>query len=632
MLRDTMKTASTPITGLLSFLFGIAFIALIPLLLAGLFTVDSETFNRVLLADLRALLLCAAGGTVVWFIFVRPLQSKSAADSDALDLAEDRFKRLSQQISTVEEALRISEDKYKLVVENAHEAIFVVQNDVLKFSNRRAEQISGYSNDELAKTRFIDLVVPQDRESVLEKGRRFVNGDEQSESFKPRLRTRSGEELWVEINSVKIRWEGRPATLNFARDVTRQQNLESRFLQAQKMEAVGALAAGVAHDFNNLLTVISGNATMVDGELHDSHPSREFVREISSASRSAASLTRQLLAFSRKQVLKPELLDINTLLSDLGRMLERLLGEDIKLLQSQSQDIGLVNVDPGQLEQVVLNLAVNARDAMPRGGELKLETSSVYVDADYVRSHPGFVPGEYVLLSIADTGVGIDQKNQAHVFEPFFTTKEDGKGTGLGLATVYGIVKQSGGYVELNSELDTGTTFDIYLPKAKDANAKETDEAPKRADCEGSETILLVEDAQPVRLIARRALQSRGYTVLEAGGGEEALLLSEQFTGTIHLLLADVVMPGMSGKEVATRLACLRPETKILFMSGYTDDAIVHHGVLDKGMMLLEKPFTPSHLADVVRQVLDADEDELQARRRLKTQEGDSTTPTRKLA
>jgi CheY-like chemotaxis protein len=306
---------------------------------------------------------------------------------------------------------------------------------------------------------------------------------------------------------------------------------------------------------------------------------------------------------------------VNTLIADLSKMLRRLLGENIELLLAPGANVGKVNVDPGQLEQVVMNLAVNARDAMPRGGKLTLETANVVFDDEYVKSHAGSYPGRYVMLALSDTGVGIDKEKQSLVFEPFFTTKEKGKGTGLGLATVYGIVKQSGGYIELYSEPGTGTTFKIYLPETEASGSVNDESVEVNLHTEGSETILLVEDAQPVRLIARKALQSRGYTVLEASGGEEALLLCERFSGPIHLLLTDVVMPGMSGREVADRVLALRPELRVLFMSGYTDDAIVHHGVLDEGVVLIEKPFTPNGLSAKVRELLDEGEGDTRLRK-----------------
>jgi signal transduction histidine kinase len=375
--------------------------------------------------------------------------------------------------------------------------------------------------------------------------------------------------------------------------------------QAQKMDAIGRLAGGVAHDFNNLLTVILGRTDILMHPLKPEDPLRRGIELIQRTARRAADLTRQLLAFSRKQVLEAVVLDLNAVTTDMKDLLGRLIGEDIALVTTPSPDLGRVKADRGQIEQVIMNLAVNARDAMPQGGHLILETENVDLDAEYVRRHVGARPGPHVMLAVSDSGVGIPREIQPHIFEPFFTTKEQGKGTGLGLATVYGIVKQSGGYLEVDSEPGRGTTFRIYLPRV-DATAPAAERSTRPAAADGgTETILLVEDEEGVRELARDILRASGYTVIEARNGAEALLLCERHQGPLDLLLTDVVMPRMSGRELAERLAPLRPDLSVLYMSGYTDDAVIRHGVLGAGTAFLQKPFTPSALISRVRETLD---------------------------
>jgi two-component system, cell cycle sensor histidine kinase and response regulator CckA len=372
------------------------------------------------------------------------------------------------------------------------------------------------------------------------------------------------------------------------------------------MEAVGKLAGGVAHDFNNLLTAISGHSELSLRRLGADDPLRRNVEVIKQASDRAASLTRQLLAFSRKQVLQPKVIDLNDVVVETNKLLRRLIGEDIDLLTVLEPSLGQIKADPGQIGQVLMNLSVNARDAMPRCGKLTIETSNIYIDEEYARRHVSVAPGWYVMLAVSDTGCGMDDATQKRIFEPFFTTKEVGKGTGLGLSTVYGIVKQSGGNVWVYSEVGRGTTFKIYLPRTdktveNPVTNSRHDEAPA-----GTETVLLVEDEEIVRDMTHEILRMSGYHVLESSRGSEALAVCEQHRGPIHLMLTDVVMPQMSGRELAERLMPLRPEMRVLYMSGYTDDAIVHHGVLDEGMAFIEKPFTPNALARKVRESLDA--------------------------
>jgi CheY-like chemotaxis protein len=381
---------------------------------------------------------------------------------------------------------------------------------------------------------------------------------------------------------------------------------EGQLRQAVKMEAVGRLAGGVAHDFNNILTAITGYSELALMNLDPLDPVRHDVKDILAAAERATSLTHQLLAFSRKQVLHPQRLDLNQVVANLDKMLRRIIGEDIDLVTILGPELGAVMADPGQIEQVIMNLVVNARDAMPQGGNLTIETANADLDEAYARKRVQVQPGPYVMLAVSDTGVGLDRDSLDRIFEPFFTTKEAGKGTGLGLATVYGIVKQSGGYVGVYSEVGHGTTFKIYLPRLEEAAGAGPPAAGTAELRRGRETLLLVEDADLLRGLAREVLERAGYMVLEARNGAEALQVHQQHEGPIHLLLTDVVMPGMNGRELAEQLAPLEPEMKVLYMSGYTDDTIVQHGVLEPGVAFLQKPFSPAALTRKVREVLEA--------------------------
>ncbi|MBF8258250.1 MAG: PAS/PAC sensor hybrid histidine kinase [Actinobacteria bacterium] len=383
-----------------------------------------------------------------------------------------------------------------------------------------------------------------------------------------------------------------------------KEKLQAQLLQAMKMEAVGRLAGGVAHDFNNLLTVIIGNVALALMKLTPSDPAKGLLDEANKAAERATRLTQQLLAFSRKQIIEPKVQDINILMVDLNKMLIRLIGENIDLKTIPGEDLWLVKVDAGQFEQILVNLAVNARDAMPDGGKVVIETSNAELDDDYCSRHPYVKPGRFVVVAVSDTGHGMSEEVKEHIFEPFFTTKAKGSGTGFGLATTYGAVKQAGGSIEVYSEVGMGTTFKIYLPRIEGETSKlERDDRPKKL-LGGTETVLLVEDENIVRELAVRVLDELGYRVLQAGNGDTAIALAMKYGERIDLLLTDVVMPGMSGREVANRLTQIHPETRVLFTSGYTDDAIVHHGVLDEGVSFIGKPYTPSALARKVREVL----------------------------
>jgi PAS domain S-box-containing protein len=417
------------------------------------------------------------------------------------------------------------------------------------------------------------------------------------------LVARDGTERPVEDSAAPIRdrRRGLAGSVLVFHDVTERRRLEEQFRQAQKMEAVGRLAGGVAHDFNNALTVITGYGHVVLGDLPADSPSRPHVAEMVKAGERAAALVRRLLAFSRKSVLADRVLDLNAVVAGLEGMLRRLLGEDVELATHLQPGPGFVRADPGQLEQALLNLAVNARDAMPRGGRLTVEAREVELGGDQA----GGRPGRYARLAVRDTGCGMTPEVKAHLFEPFFTTKGPGQGTGLGLAMVHGFVQQSGGHVEVESEPGAGTTFRLYLPRAEGPAAAGRPHPGVPAARRGSETVLLAEDEAAVRTLGRHALRAAGYTVLEAAGGAEALRLAGGYLRPIHLLVTDLVMPGVGGRELAVRLAAVHPEARVLYVSGYTDDAVVRHGVREGQAPFLPKPFTPADLARKVREVLD---------------------------
>ncbi len=506
-----------------------------------------------------------------------------------------------------EAALRESEERYRTLVEGVRDIIFALSPEgTIASLNPAFETITGWRREEWVGQPFERLVHPEDLPLALELLGRVVRGELRPAS-QFRVRTAKGDFRVGEFSATPQLHEGRlVGILGIGRDVTERVQLEQQLRQAQKMEAVGRLAGGIAHDFNNILTAITGYADLLLEDLGATDPRRQDADEIHKAADRAAGLTRQLLAFSRQQVLQPTVLEVNKLVSDVEKMLRRLLGEDVELSTRLAPTTGRVKADPGQLEQVIMNLAVNARDAMPNGGKLTLETGNVDLDEAYASDHYPARAGPFVLLAVSDTGTGMSEETQAHMFEPFFTTKEKGKGTGLGLATVYGIIKQSGGFIWVYSEVGHGTTFKLYLPRVQELaeRGSEPAQAPARP-ARGTETVLVVEDEAPVRSVARQVLERHGYTVLEAPTAEAALDIATRYSGTIHLLLTDVVMPGLNGRELASRLADLRPDARVIFMSGYTDDAVTPHGVLEPGSAYVQKPFTPDAIARRVREVLD---------------------------
>ena len=510
------------------------------------------------------------------------------------------------------EALRQSEASFRSVVEDAPYGIYRAGlSGELVLVNSALEKMLGYSSEEeLLQTNLASGIYryPAEHQKLNE----TLLHQESFKDIEVQWKRKDGALLTVRCSGCPIKDEtGAVAYVEvFAEDVTERRTLERQLRMAQKMEAVGRLSGGIAHDFNNLLGVIIGYSQVLKRNLGPEHASFEHAQEIEKAGQRAVSLTRQLLAFSRQQVLEPVVLNLNTLVSDMEKMLPRLIGEDIALKLDLDASLSQVKADPSQIEQVLLNLAVNARDAMPDGGKLLIQTANADLDTAYAYNHPGSRPGSYVMLRVTDTGTGIDPEIQSQIFEPFFTTKERDKGTGLGLSTVYGIVKQSGGYIAVDSEKGKGASFSVYLPRLEQPATQATVPLTATpANTRGTETILLVEDADPLRKLAEMFLKESGYRILSAPDGQQALQVARQHFGPIHLLLTDVVMPGMNGRVLGERLAPSQPGMKVLYMSGYTDSFIAGHGVLEPGTQLLHKPFTQETLTRKVRDVLDAKRD-----------------------
>ena len=500
------------------------------------------------------------------------------------------------------------------IVESSEDAIVSSGLDgTITTWNRGAERLYQFSADEMIGRSMFALIRADDVESERDILRHVSAGESTWLHECARVR-KDGTTVSVSVTASPVRGAdgGVIGMSKIARDLTAKRaaeqahrRVEEQFRQVQKMEAVGRLAGGVAHDFNNLLTVILSYTELGIEDLKIGDPLRDDMIQIKQAAQRAAVLTTQLLAFSRQQVLQPRVVDLHQVVESMQEMLRRLLGEDVQLtVLGGGEHLGRVLADPGQIEQVVMNLVVNARDAMPDGGKLSIEIADIRLDADYIGGFSGVPPGDYVMLAVTDTGTGMDATTRARVFEPFFTTKPVGKGTGLGLSTVFGIVQQSGGYLGVYSEPGHGTTFKAYLPRT-DRLQEDRPDSGRIPVLQGDETILLVEDEEQVRIVACAILRRSGYHVLETSNGGEAYLVAVEYANPIHLLLTDVVMPRMNGRRLAEQLSALRPEMKVLFASGYTDDTIVHHGVLAAGVAFLQKPFTPDSLLRKVREVLD---------------------------
>lgn len=505
---------------------------------------------------------------------------------------------------TAEENLRASEEKYRLLITNADEAIFIIQDEVIKFPNPKAQEMSGHSMEELAGMPFVDLVHPGDKDTVIKTYLRIPESEQLSKAYPFRIINKKRKEMWVQLTIAPIIWENEQGILCFLRDVTREKKLEAQFMQAQKMEAVGRLAGGVAHDFNNMLGVIMGYTELALGKVSPSQPLFVELQEIKKSAERSANLTRQLLAFARKQTVTPKVLDLNETVEGMLKILRRLIGEDINLAWLPGPGLWPVKMDPSQIDQILANLCVNARDAIAGVGKVTIETHAVVLDEAYSVDHPGFRVGEYILLAVSDNGCGMDKMTLDKLFEPFFTTKEIGKGTGLGLATVYGIVKQNNGFINIYSEPEKGSTFKIYIPRFEGAAAVEQIQPRSEPERSAGETVLLVEDDLSVLQLSQNILEQLGYKVLPAKTPVRAIQLAEEYSGKIDLLISDVVMPEMNGRDLAKRLLSTTPTLKQLFMSGYTGNVIAHHGLLDEGVNFIQKPFSIHNLAAKVREVL----------------------------
>jgi len=504
-----------------------------------------------------------------------------------------------------EEALRESEERYRLLVEMTPDAIFVNRDGRIVFINSAGVRFFGATSPEqiLGRSPF-DFIHPDFHPTVKARIRQVLETMRPAPLIEEKFIRLDGSVVDVEVTAAPFPAGGRTAIHVVLRDITERKQVAEELRQTQKMEAIGKLAGGIAHDFNNLLTIILGHSQLLLETSEQDSALESEVTAIKSAGERAALLTSQLLAFSRRQILQPNILDLNQIVEDMDSMLRPLIGEQITLVTEPAPGLWPIKGDGGQIEQIIMNLAVNARDAMPRDGTLTIATANVHLDAAS-RRHTGAGPGAYVMLVVKDTGVGMDAETLARVFEPFFTTKERGKGTGLGLSTVYGIVRQSEGFIQASSAPGQGSVFTIYFPRVPpDSKAARRETAPRRPT--GSETILLVEDEPALRGLVRTMLRRCGYTVLEAKHGEEALQICRSYGGRIDLLLSDVVMPGMNGSELAGRAAVLRPKLRVLLMSGYTDDVICRHGILEKGIPFLQKPFAPDALAQKIRDILEA--------------------------
>jgi len=508
--------------------------------------------------------------------------------------------RMVQELKTKTRELQVNEVLFRTIIEKNADAILILDGGrLIRFANPAAERLFGKDAKTLQGGHFGFRLDERDATEIL-------------------IPRREGGETAVEMRLVRIEWKGQPAYLVTLRDVTESRRArealresEEQLRQSQKMEAIGRLAGGIAHDFNNLMTVVIGYSELALGRLPAGNEDvRKAIEEVRKSGERAARLTCQLLAFSRRQVLKPKVLNLNTVVSEMDKILRRLIGEHIELNTHLAEDLWSVKADPSQLEQVIINLAVNARDAMMDGGRLTLETANVELDEAYAEKRSVVSPGSYVMVAMSDTGHGIPTEIRERVFDPFFTTKETGQGTGLGLSTVYGIVKQSGGYVWVYSEVGTGTTFKIYLPRVLEKGEALTSSTRPIIARPGHETILVVEDEEAVRNLVSELLRSKGYRVLTARTGRDAVALFEGLDEPVHLVLTDVVMPGMSGTELARDLSSRAPGLKVVYMSGYTENAILHHGVIEPGTVLLQKPFHPNVLLSKVRDVLDGVVDE----------------------
>ncbi len=514
-----------------------------------------------------------------------------------------------------EEALRVSEERYRDILESIEDGYYEV--DIagnFTFFNDSMCQILGYSKEEMMGMNNRQYTDQKNAKKLYQAFNKVFRTEQSAKGFEWEIIKKDGtkRDIDASVSLIKDISGNRIGFRGIVRDITERKQaekemaaLQEQLRQSQKIEAIGQLAGGIAHDFNNAITLIKTCSQLALMDLKPGDPLRQTFEMIDKATQQSANLTRQLLAFSRRQIMEMKVLDLNSLLGDMDKMLHRVIGEDIELVSMLAGDSGRVKVDPGQMEQVVLNLVLNSRDAMPRGGKLTIETAKVDLDEAYVNGHVGVKPGRYVRIAVSDTGVGMTTEVREKIFEPFFTTKEKGKGTGLGLSTVYGIVKQSGGNIWVYSEPGKGTTFKVYLPRVDEPLEEERAKRIEEELPRGGETVLVAEDDGDVRNLVVQILRKQGYEVLEAANGGEAFMICEKHEGSIDLLVTDVVMPVMSGRELTDRLLLLHPKIKVLYMSGYTDDTVVRHGVLEEGVNFFQKPFSMEALVLKVREVLD---------------------------
>ncbi|MEW6127444.1 MAG: ATP-binding protein [Acidobacteriota bacterium] len=579
-------------TGYIKNSFSPAKILIIYLMIGGLWIILSDMVHGVLANEIwsnkmieisKGLLFVGITGLVL-FLVLKQANAKQQATQKALAQAEER---------------------YRSIYENALYGIFLTTFDGRFISvNPALVDMLGYESGEaLMKVKLQDIYCnPDDHKRLLE----ICQSQQKVQGFEVDWQNPNGKTLTVRLSAMAFYSpdDNEEILQTIAEDISERRSLEDQFRQSQKMEALGVLAGGVAHDFNNLLTTVIGYSQLILSRVDSSDPNRKHIVEIEKAGQRATSLTRQLLMFSRKQIVQPKVIDINTLLAEMGKMLRRLIGEDVELHINPKENLVNIFADPGQIEQVIMNLAVNARDAMPEGGHLTIKTYDLMITENYVKESFQVEAGRYVVLEIADTGMGMEKATLKRIFEPFFTTKDLGKGTGLGLSTVYGIVKQVNGFIEVDSECGQGTVFKIFFPVAAIQREQERQAAIRSTPQNGSGTILLVEDDVAVRELTREILEASGYTMLVANHTVEALHIAKTHPGTINLLLTDVVMPYMNGRYLADEVVKTRPDIKVLYVSGYTDDAVVLNRVLKEGLAFLQKPFLPGELMRKVRDVL----------------------------
>lgn len=505
----------------------------------------------------------------------------------------------------LEQAILESESKFRKLVENAIVGVNIIQDGKIVYANSKSAEIFGYTVSEMVGTPVYEFVMEEDRDLVMENIRKRIAGEIEGINYQFRGRRKDGSIIQIEAYGSRTDFKGKPAVIGMIIDITERKRLEEQLFQSQKLEAVGRLAGGIAHDFNNLLTLIMLHSEVILKQLGENSDVSASIKEIYESAQRASNLTAQLLSFARRRIIEPVVFNVNTLIKGINNMLKSLIGEHIKTEIILDENLHPVKVDPAQLEHSIINLVLNARDAMPSGGKLIIETQNVYLDQNYARTHQEVTPGEYVLIAVSDTGVGMDENIKSRIFEPFFTTKPAGKGTGLGLASVYGFVKQSGGHIWVYSEKGRGTTFKIYLPVYKEVSEAMKLDKKEPVELHGKETILFAEDEYSIRELITKILTSYGYKVIEARDGVEALEKAKGYQGDIHLLVTDLVMPRLGGKDLYSELKKERPQVEALFISGYTDNVIIHNFIIEEGVNFLQKPFKPEALLKKIRSILD---------------------------